>query len=66
MKQHIYFREDLQELRELPINEENCYYLGELTNAEIKRIEKYLSVTMTPFKDLSRSVANGMFKSNGR
>ena len=56
MKQHIYFREDLQELRELPINEENCYYLGELTNAEIKRIEKYLS----------RSVANGMFKSNGR
>ena len=66
MKNHVYFREDLQELRELPINEENCYYLGELTNAEIKRIEKYLSVTMTPFKYVSRSVANGMFKSNGR
>jgi hypothetical protein len=66
MKKHIYFREDLQELRELPINEENCYYLGELSNAEIKRIEKYLSVTMTPFKDLSRNVENGMFRSNGR
>ena len=66
MKKHIYFREDLQELREPPINEENCYYLGELSNAEIKRIEKYLSVTMTPFKDLSRNIENGMFRSNGR
>ncbi len=66
MKKHIYFREDLQELRELPINEENCYYLGELSNAEIKRIEKYLSVTMSGYRDLSRNVENGMFRSNGR
>lgn len=66
MKKHIYFREDLQELRELPINEENCYYLGEFSNAEIKRIEKYLSVTMIPFKYLSRNIENGMFRSNGR
>ena len=62
MKKHIYFREDLQELRELPITEENCYYLGELSNTEIKRIEKYLSVTTTPFRDLSRNVENGMFR----
>lgn len=37
-KKHIYFREDTQELKELPITEMNCYYLGEFSNTIIKRI----------------------------
>lgn len=63
MKKHIYFKEDLQELRELPIIEDNCYYLGELSNIEIKRIKKYLSINMISFKNLSRMIDSGMFRS---
>lgn len=61
-KKHIYFREDTQELKELPITEMNCYYLGEFSNTIIKRIERYLECTTVPYRDLQRSINNGMFK----
>ena len=62
MKRHVYFREDTQELRLLPINEENCYYLGELTNTEIKNIQKYLSHITISFADLVLRVNAKVFK----
>ena len=40
MKKTIYFKEDAQELLETPINDSNCYYLGELGGKTIDRIKE--------------------------
>jgi len=65
MKQHIYFREDLQELKTLPINEPNCYYLGELGEKELETFTKWLKISPSSFIELSRKVKNGDFRPNG-
>jgi len=65
MKQHIYFREDLQELKTLPINEPNCYYLGEIGQQELDTLRKWLKLRMQSFKELSKKVYNGDFRPNG-
>lgn len=59
MKKHVYFREDLQGLRFLPIEEENCYYLGEFSKSQKKAIERYLN-TSSPlsFYELSKFISN--------
>lgn len=41
---HVYFREDTQELKFLPIEEENCYYLGEFTDRQAILIKSYLQI----------------------
>ena len=65
MKQHIYFREDLQELKTLPINEPNCYYLGEIGEQELRTLKKWLKLRMQSFTELSKKVDNGTFRPNG-
>ena len=54
MKKHIYFREDTQELIELPLSIEdiNCYYLGEFGQKAIDRIKFYLSENHLSFNVL--------------
>lgn len=65
MKQHIYFREDLQELKTLPIDEPNCYYLGEIGKKELDTLKKWLKIKMQSFTELSKRVENGDFRPNG-
>ena len=62
MKQHIYFREDLQELKTLPIEEPNCYYLGEIGEKEFDTLKKWLKIKMQSFTELSKRVENGDFR----
>jgi len=62
MKKHIYFREDLQELKELPITEFNCYYLGEFTDRQIGLIQKFLEKNIISFNCLEYKVNLGKFK----
>jgi hypothetical protein len=52
MKTIIYFKEDTQELKQLPITEENCYYIGNFTQRQIKLIEKFLETNHVSFRTL--------------
>lgn len=61
MKVELYFREDTQELKELPINEINCYYIGSFTMTEKRKIQKYLNVNAVSFKHLSDKIKWGKF-----
>lgn len=62
MKTTLYYREDLQELKTLPVEEINCYYLGEFTNRQRGLIEKYLTNWMLSFDGLSEMIRNGKFR----
>lgn len=45
-KLHItYFREDLQTLKTLPINEMNCFYLGKFSAKVISKLQKHINQT---------------------
>lgn len=52
MKQTIYFKEDTQELIPIPIEESNCYYVGELKPKVIKRIERLLKDKILSYAEL--------------
>lgn len=52
MKKHIYFREDIQELKELPLIEPHCYYLGELTEHQIECVQDWIDKSAVSFKEL--------------
>lgn len=56
MKKIIYFKEDTQELKELPIKDENCYYLGEFTTRQIMAINKVLEKKQLSYIELSKSL----------
>ena len=60
-KKIIYFKEDTQELKELPITEENCYYLGAFTIRQIGLIKKFLKKNNLSFTDLKIRVRVGQF-----
>lgn len=60
-KKIIYFKEDTQELKELPITEENCYYLGAFTIRQIGLINKFLSKNHLSFSWLKERVILGQF-----
>lgn len=62
MKNTLYFREDLQELKTLPIEESNCYYIGEFTNRQMLLIEKYLTKRILSFDTLIKLVNEGKFR----
>lgn len=49
---HIYFREDTQELKFLPITEENCYYLGKYNDYQIELINNALELEQFSFYEL--------------
>jgi len=53
---HIYFKECTQELLELPITEENCYYLGEFDTIGIFRIELILANDVISFWELRKEI----------
>lgn len=55
-KKHIYFKEEVNELRLMPIEEINCYYLGCFTQRQIGKINKYLSDNGVSFLYLSELV----------
>ena len=43
MSKHIYFREDTQELLEMPIEVPNCYYLGKFSEGELFALDIMLA-----------------------
>lgn len=53
---HIYFRECTQELLELPITVENCYYLGEFDTIGVFRLELMLENNIYSFWELIKEV----------
>jgi hypothetical protein len=53
---HIYFRECTQELLELPITVENCYYLGEFDAIGIFRLELILENDVLSFWELRKEI----------
>ena len=59
MKTHIYFREDTQEIKYLPIVEGNCYYLGEFSINQISAIKSYIELSgPLSFYELSSFINN--------
>jgi len=62
MKTHLYFKEDTQELKELPINDINCYYLGEFTHRQASLIQRYLNNNAISFRYLIDKINNYKFK----
>lgn len=62
MKKHIYFKEDTQELLELPITVDNCYYIGEFNNNEIELIKKFLDKNVLSFVELRLVILHENYK----